>query len=151
MATGSDYASTATALVFKTSGELQYTPTDATEVNAGFGGLYSVAPLPFDTWEIEAPTIEDISQNGSPVTSVVSGTSFVIDGVGLYPSLVLDVLLGGVVLDATFWSPVTSDKASTVIAPSSSVVPLGIPLSVIVRTTEGFSNTNVTVKITAPK
>ena len=71
------------------------------------------------------------------------GNTFTINGVNFYPSLVQSVLIGGKALDPANYT-VLSNQQILVVAPDTP----GQALPVIVKTTQGFSNTNVTITIT---
>jgi hypothetical protein len=95
-----------------------------------------VVPLPFgDTFTLQQPVVTSVSP-----TCVNAGNSFTINGTGLYPSLVSQVVI--------YSSPVTayttkSDTQINVVAPDQS----GDELPVVVQTGEGISNSDVTIEI----
>jgi hypothetical protein len=100
--------------------------------------LSSVVPLPFgDTFALQQPSVSSVNP-----TCANAGTQFVISGTGFYPSLVQSVVIGGTALDSSQYTT-TSDTAITVIAPEMS----GAALSVVVETSQGQSNSNVTIEI----
>jgi hypothetical protein len=100
--------------------------------------LNSTVPLPFgDTFALQQPVVTSVSP-----TSVFEGDEFTITGTGLYPSLVTGVLINGEPLDPTQFSTV-SDTEITVVAPDT----LGFFLPVVVQTSQGVSNDNVTIEI----
>ena len=100
--------------------------------------LQSVVPLPFgETFVLQAPAVQSVSP-----TCANAGSTFVISGTGMYPSLVTSVLIGGLALDASQYTT-NSDSSITVVAPAQS----GEFLPVVVQTTQGVSNTNVTIEI----
>ena len=101
-------------------------------------GLQSVVPLPFgDTFVLKPPVVKSVSP-----TCANAGSTFVITGTGMYPSLVTSVLIGGVALDPSQYTT-NSDTSITVVAPEES----GDALSVVVQTAEGLSNADVTIEI----
>jgi hypothetical protein len=73
---------------------------------------------------------------------VCEGDKFTITGTGLYPTLVEAVLIDGTPLEPSAVSA-ASDTAITVVAPE---IP-GLDLPVVVQTTEGLSNDDVTIEI----
>ena len=100
--------------------------------------LSSVVPLPFgDTFALQPPVVTSVSP-----TTVFEGDEFTITGTGLYPSLVTGVLINGEPLDPTQFSTV-SDTQITAVAPDT----FGLFLPVVVQTTQGVSNDNVTIAI----
>jgi hypothetical protein len=97
-----------------------------------------VVPLPFgDTFALQNPTVLSVNP-----TCAHAGTTFVINGTGFYPSLVKSVLIDGTPLDPSQYTT-TSDTAITVVAPKESAK----ALPVVVETTQGESNSNVTIEI----
>ena len=95
-------------------------------------------PFPFGkVFSIQPPVVTSVSP-----TCVVAGGEFTIEGTGLYPSLVTNVLIDGESFDATQFSTV-SDTEITVVAPDM----FGFFLPVVVQTTQDVSNDNVTVAI----
>jgi hypothetical protein len=131
-------------------------PADSTALNTAFlsettlntittdiGGqltatLHSLLPLPFgDTFALQRPMVTSVSP-----TCVVEGDVFTITGSGLYPSLVSGVSIDGEPVDSTAFSTV-SDTETTVVAPNT----LGFFLPVVVQTTQGDSNDDVTIEV----
>lgn len=103
-------------------------------------GLPSMLPLPFgDTFALQQPVVGSVSP-----TSVEEGEEFTINGSGMYPSLVTGVLVGGVPLAPGQFTTV-SDTQITVVAPDQFDPIFG--QSVVVQTTLGISNDNVTIII----
>jgi hypothetical protein len=101
-------------------------------------GITSVIPMPFGaTFALQQPVVLSVSP-----TCANAGDKFTITGTGLYPSLVTSVLIGGSPVDASQYTTV-SDTAITVVAPEMS----GESLPVVVQTTQGQSNDNVTIEI----
>lgn len=100
--------------------------------------LTSTVPTPFgDVFSLQPPRVASVSTG-----RVAEGQTFKIIGSGLYPSLVTAVLIGGQPLAAGNFQ-VVSDTEITVIAPDS----FGIEDSVVVKTTQGVSNDDVTITI----
>jgi hypothetical protein len=98
----------------------------------------STVPLPFgDTFTLGEPVVLSVNP-----TCANAGDTFTITGTALYPSLVTSVLIGGTPVDAGQYTTV-SDTAITVVAPDMS----GEALSVVVQTTQGESNADVTIEI----
>lgn len=98
----------------------------------------STVPLPFgDVFALQQPVVLSVSP-----TCVDAGNTFTITGTGMYPSLVTSVEIGGEALDASQYKPV-SDTSITVVAPEQS----GEALPVVVQTTQGESNSDVTIEI----
>jgi hypothetical protein len=103
-------------------------------------GAYDKAsvPLPFgDTFNLGSPTVTNVS-----VPSVKPGETFMIDGTALYPSLIQGVLIGGQPLAPANYEAV-SDTEIQVSAPATP----GNSLPVVVKTSLGLSNSNVTINI----
>ncbi|QDV33571.1 IPT/TIG domain-containing protein [Tautonia plasticadhaerens] len=97
--------------------------------------MNSNPPLPFgDTFSLQQPVVTAVNPD-----EVDSGKTFTVSGAGFYPSLVEDVLIDGE--SAAF--TVVSDTEITVVAPQE----LGFELPVVVRTSEGTSNDDVTIAI----
>jgi hypothetical protein len=102
--------------------------------------LTSTVPLPFGrTFALQPPAVTSVS----PI-SVNAGDTFTIQGTGLYPSLVQAVLIGGTALNSDNISTV-SDTQIKVVAPAFFACELGC--SVVVQTSQGTSNDNVTISI----
>jgi hypothetical protein len=100
--------------------------------------LTSVIPMPFgDTFALQRPVVLSVSP-----TCANAGDTFTITGTGLYPGLVTGVLIGGSPLDSRQFSTV-SDTALSVVAPAMA----GASLPVVVQTSQGESNDNVTLEI----
>lgn len=101
--------------------------------------LTSVVPLPFgDTFTLQVPAVK----SASPST-VGEGQTFIIKGSGFYPSLVTSVVIGGTPLLPTQYS-VKNDTEIDVVAPNQFGI---LPQRVVVQTTQGVSNDNVTITI----
>jgi hypothetical protein len=110
--------------------------TNSTNVHVSFA---SPVPLPFgDTFALQRPVITSVSPS-----TVSEGDTFTIQGSGFYPSLVTGVSIGGVPLGPTQFS-VVSDRQINVIAPNQFGV---FPQAVVVQTSQGISNDDVTVTI----
>ena len=102
------------------------------------GQLCSTVPFPFGrTFDLQQPMVNSVSP-----TTVFGGDEFTITGSGLYPSLVTGVLIDGEPLATTQFSTV-SDTEITVVAPDT----LGFFLPIVVQTSQGVSNDNVTIEI----
>src|SRR5262249_30185632 len=100
--------------------------------------LTSTVPTPFgDVFSLQPPIVASVSTD-----SVNQGQTFTIQGSGLYPSLVTGVRIGGQPLPAANFQ-VVNDKEITVIAPANP----GDDLPVVVQTTQGVSNDDVTITI----
>lgn len=98
----------------------------------------SVVPTPFgSTFELGHPAVTRVSE-----PTVSPGSTFTIDGQALYPGLVEAVLIGGQALPAANFEPV-SDTRIQVVAPNTP----GASLPVVVKTSQGFSNSDVTISI----
>jgi hypothetical protein len=96
-------------------------------------------PLPFgDTFQLGSPKVTGVS-----TLTVKPGDSFTIEGQALYPSTVQAVLIGGQALSTANFTPV-SDTQIQVVAPNTP----GSSLPVVVKTSLGLSNTDVTINIT---
>jgi hypothetical protein len=103
-----------------------------------YGQLYCAAPLPFDTFELEAPVVTAVDP-----TSALSGQQFDIVGSAMYPSLVTAVQLGGVPLrDGNFTT--VDNETITVVVPAA--ITKGKKI-VGVQTSQGESNTDIVVTI----
>jgi hypothetical protein len=102
--------------------------------------LLSKVPLPFGrTFALQPPAVTSVSP-----TSVNEGTTFTINGTGFYPSLVTAVLIGGTQVNPANITTV-SDTQIDVVAPGFDFCELGC--TVVVQTTQGTSNDNVTISI----
>jgi hypothetical protein len=100
--------------------------------------LQATIPMPFgDVFALQQPVVLNVTP-----TCVNAGDVFTIAGAGLYPSLVASVLIGGSSLNSSQYTT-TSDTAIQVVAPEVS----GSALAVVVQTTQGDSNDNVTLEI----
>jgi hypothetical protein len=100
--------------------------------------IQSAIPLPFgNTYALQKPQVLSVSP-----TCVNAGSTFTINGTGLYPSIVSSVLIDGSPLLSTQYTT-ASDTQINVVAPSQS----GEALPVVVQTGEGVSNANVTIEI----
>lgn len=128
-----------------------YKPDQTTQPMSGnaFVGLplgYQVhdsitIPLPFGrNFQLTSPTVSGVSE-----TTVKPGEIFTIEGSAFYPSLVQGVLIGGQPLNPSNFS-VLSDSQIAVVAPNTP----GNALPVVVKTTQGFSQGDVTITITGP-
>jgi Ca2+-binding RTX toxin-like protein len=108
--------------------------------NAKGGGSADLAvPVPFgQIQELDPPLVTVTNPK-----SVTAGDTFIINGLNFYPSLVQSVLIGGKALDPANYT-VLSNQQIQVVAPDTP----GQALPVIVKTTQGFSNSNVTITIT---
>src|SRR5262249_45073050 len=108
-------------------------------VRVAFGAF---VPTPFgDTFQLGSPTVTGVS-----TPTVKPGDTFTIEGSAFYPSLVQDVLIGGQSVGTANFTPV-SDTKIQVVAPNTQ----GIALPVVVKTTQGLSNDNVTINIGTPQ
>jgi hypothetical protein len=102
--------------------------------------LLSKVPLPFGrTFALQPPVVTSVSP-----TSVDQGTTFTISGAGFYPSLVTAMLIGGTQVNPANITTV-SDTQISVVAPAFDFCELGC--TVVVQTTQGTSNDNVTISI----
>jgi hypothetical protein len=102
--------------------------------------LTSMVPLPFGrTFSLQAPAVTSVNP-----TSVNAGDTFTISGTGFYPSLVQAVLVGGTPVNQANITTV-SDTQINVVAPDFLTCELGC--TVVVQTTQGASNDNVTLSI----
>ena len=100
--------------------------------------LSSFVPLPFgQNFSLQTPEVSSVSPS-----CVNAGDNFTITGTALYPSLVSSVLIDGTPLSSSQYSTV-SDTQLNVVAPYQS----GDALPVVVKTSEGVSNDNVTIEI----
>ncbi len=100
----------------------------------------SSVPLPFgQTFKLTPPTV-----TAANPTSVKAGDEFVITGTAMYPALITGVLIGGTPLPPSNYKAVSATEL-TIIAPDMP----GEDLPVVVQTTKGNSNDNVTVTITS--
>jgi hypothetical protein len=98
----------------------------------------SRVPIPFgDTFQLSSPKVTGVS----PAT-VKPGDTFTIAGTALYPALVQAVLIGGQALNPANFTPV-SDTQIQVVAPNTP----GSSLPVVVKTSQGLSNADVTINI----
>jgi hypothetical protein len=96
------------------------------------------APLPFgDIFQLQAPVVTGVSPS-----AVSPGAKFTVTGSAFYPSLVESVVLDGQALDPSSYT-VVSDTQIEVVAPNSP----GSALPIVVKTTQGLSNANVTIDI----
>jgi hypothetical protein len=90
----------------------------------------------------------DLYQLGDPVVSGVSsatvkpGQTFTIEGQALYPSLIESVLIGGEPLTSSNFRSI-SDTEIEVVAPNLR----GSALPVVVKTSQGYSNANISINI----
>lgn len=131
------YAAGQTSLAYNTQAAL-YTRNESPITPAVTINLDATVPVPFgDTFTLLGPTVTSVSKS-----VVDEGATFTIAGTGLYPSLVTGVLIGGTPLPAANYQ-VVSDKEITVIAPARA----GLFDPVVVQTTQGVSNDNVTISI----
>jgi hypothetical protein len=102
--------------------------------------LTSTVPLPFGrTFALQAPVVTSVNP-----TSVNAGDTFTINGTGFYPSLVQAVLIGGTPVNQANITTV-SDTQINVVAPDFIACEFGC--TVVIQTTQGASNDNVTVSI----
>ncbi len=109
--------------------------TDEPTVN-----LTSVVPLPFGrTFALQQPAVTSVNP-----TTVNAGDTFAINGTGFYPNLVQAVLIGGTAVDQANVTTV-SDTQINVVAPDFVTCEFGC--TVVVQTTQGASNDNVTISI----
>jgi hypothetical protein len=95
-----------------------------------------------NTFTLQKPAVSSVSP-----PCVLGGGIFDINGTGLYPSLVTSVLIGGTALSTSNYSfASTSDGTNdiSVVAPHQ---PALSPQSVIVQTSEGTSNADVSIEI----
>jgi len=102
--------------------------------------LVSTVPLPFGrTFALQPPVVTSVD----PV-SVNQGDTFTINGTGFYPSLVTAVLIGGTQVNPANITTI-SDTQINVVAPAFDFCELGC--TVVVQTSQGASNDNVTISI----
>ena len=98
----------------------------------------TTVPFPFGaTFALATPTVTGVS-----TPTISPGQIFTIHGNALYPSLVQDVLIGGVSLGLGNVTPV-NDTTIQVVAPNMP----GTSLPVVVKTGVGDSNDNVSITI----
>src|SRR5262249_3729787 len=98
--------------------------------------ITSMPPLPFaDTCQLGEPSVTRVS----PPT-VKPGATLTIVGTALDPSAVQAVLIGGQALSPANFKPI-SDTQIQVVAPNTP----GPSQSVVVQTSQGTSNSNVTI------
>jgi hypothetical protein len=123
-----------------------YNSVAAIEFNRGSVDTYEVrlpqfdvvVPFPFgQTFAIAQPVVTGVSP-----ACVRAGDEFTIAGTGLYPSLLVGVLIDGAALGANQFASI-SDTEITVVAPDVR----GTALPVVVQTTQGVSPAGVTVTI----
>ena len=121
-------------------GHLQWhPPLDHTIFGTVTDGLTSSVPLPFgDTFALQNPTVLSVSP-----TCVLAGSTFTINGTGMYPAFVTSVVIGGTPLTTSQYSK-ASDSLLQVVAPNQ---PSEAPQPVVVETALGLSNSNVTIEI----
>ncbi len=97
-------------------------------------------PLPFGrTFALQQPAVTSVNP-----TTVNAGDTFAINGTGFYPNLVQAVLIGGTAVDQANVTTV-SDTQINVVAPDFVTCEFGC--TVVVQTTQGTSNDNVTISI----
>jgi hypothetical protein len=102
-------------------------------------GLTSSVPLPFgDTFALQNSTVLSVNP-----ACVLLGSTFCINGTGMYPSLVTGVAIGGTPLTTSQYSKM-SDTLLQVIAPDQ---PSEALQPVVVQTALGLSNSNATIEI----
>lgn len=100
---------------------------------------YPSIPVPFgQTFELQKPVLLSADRE-----CVMPGRVFGINGTGLYPSLVSNVLVGGTELSSGQYEAVR-DTLLEVVAPNQARPD---PQPVVVQTGEGFSNDNVSILI----
>ena len=133
------YAAGQTSIEFATASTLFASiPTGGGGVEVDYlpVNLNSTVPTPFGgVFSLQQPMVTSVSTD-----EVDPGQTFTIQGSGLYPSLVTGVLIGGQALpEANF--QVVSDTETTVVAPDTA----SDDLPVVVQTTQGVSNDNVTM------
>jgi hypothetical protein len=145
----SAYAPNQTALTFTTSAGLGYlNPFDVEgfppKINAVLRSvsmdtpLTSTIPFPFGTnFQLGKPQVTAVSPG-----TVKPGDTFTIEGQAFYPSTVQSVLIGGQPLSAANFKPV-SDTKIQVVAPNTP----GLSQRVVVQTSQGTSNSDITVNI----
>jgi hypothetical protein len=128
------------SISFLTNADLSYyTNGDQQAVDAQFS---TTIPLRFgNTFTLTKPNV-----TGASPTTVQPGDLFTIKGTGLYPSLIQGVFIGGQPVNMANVVPI-SDTAIEILAPNT---PSKRPLSVVVRTNRGFSNSNVKIIIQTP-
>ena len=126
------------SIQFQSAGTMLYSPAIGSPTTMNLNAINAI-PLPFDTFTLSEPTVTGVNP-----TSVEQQHSFDILGSGLYPSLVTAVQLGGVSLPTGNYSP-SSDSDVTVTVPGT--FDTG-QQTVGVQTSQGQSNTDVTVKVT---
>ena len=110
---------------------------------ANLGGLGSLVPLPLgNTFTLQKPAVSSVSP-----TCVPGGDIFDINGTGLYPSLVTSVLIGGTALSTSNYSFASTTDGTNDISVVAPHQPALSPQSVIVQTSEGTSNADVSIEI----
>jgi hypothetical protein len=114
---------------------------DVTPVNTGGGfQLEYTAPIPLpfgDTFQLQDPVVTGVN-----VPTIAPGQEFTIKGASFYPALVEGVVIGGQALGPSSFNVVDNNDIE-VVAPNSP----GNAQSVVVKTVEGFSNSNITINI----
>ena len=100
--------------------------------------LRAAAPIPFgSTFKLASPVVNSLS-----APTVTPGEIFTITGSSFYPSLVEGVLIEGQALSPANFT-VVNDGQIQVVTPNI----LGNDQSIVVKTTQGFSNANITLNI----
>ena len=113
-------------------------PNPLTVNNPPATSVQMFVPLPYGrTFALAPPVVKAATPN-----YLTPGETFTISGTGFYPSLVTGVSIGGVALDRTQYSPIDETRID-VVAPYV----LGLSLPVVVQTSQGVSNSDVTVLI----
>src|SRR5262249_49403918 len=123
--------------MFDVGSFIGYFPPGGTEFGNGFT---LQVPVPFgNVLELDPPMVTVMNPK-----SVTAGNSFIINGVNFYPSLLESVLIGGKALDPANYMAINNQQI-VVVAPNTP----GKAMPVVVKTTQGISNTNATITITA--
>jgi Ca2+-binding RTX toxin-like protein len=134
------YSNDQKEISISSEGHLQWSPPFNHEIlGTLIAGRTSSVPLPFgDTFVLQNPMVLNVNP-----ACVLPGSTFTINGTGMYPSLVTGIAIGGTPLTTSQYSKM-SDTLLQVIAPDQ---PSEAPQPVVVQTALGLSNSNVTIEI----
>jgi len=102
-----------------------------------------VFPLPFPTWEVDAPQIASVE----PVIVKRGGGSFLIHGEQMYPSIVSDVLLGGNALPASNYVTLDDTEIRVVVPGGQRLGETPVQVNTLYIGQTLTSNNNVQVNI----
>ena len=129
------------ALPYSVNGGLTFGPLDDPQYQLFIPQINVSLPFPFGkVFALQQPAVSSINPS-----CVDSGDQFTIQGTGFYPSLVQAVIIGGTAVNPANVTTV-SDTQIDVIAPDTFECH-GTGCTVAVQTTQGTSNTNLTVVI----